>query len=127
MKGANKSWLWNVIVAVDQLGNAIAGGNPDATISARCGYFSRVTETRFRRYWRFLERVINYTLKPIDGPDHCYQSYLWDHAEKHEEGSDYMRAVLGVIVILICVPMGLLIRLYVIVFPGARWKKEKRK
>jgi len=84
MRGAKKSWIHNVFIAMDQLGNAIAVGNPDATMSARCDYFSRVLETRFRRYWRFLQRVIHFTFLPIDGPDHCYQSYLWDRAEKHE-------------------------------------------
>ncbi|WP_444932280.1 hypothetical protein ACJJIF_11100 [Microbulbifer sp. SSSA002] len=126
-RGRGRGWLRNVLIALDRLGNAIAGGSPNATISARCGYFSRVTETPFRRYWRFLERVINYALLPIDGPDHCYQSYLRCHAEQHEEGSDYMRAILGVIVILCCVPLGLLLRLQVRLFPGTGWRKDKRK
>ncbi|MFA0811268.1 hypothetical protein [Microbulbifer epialgicus] len=124
MRGARKSWVRNVFTAIDQLGNAIAGGNHDATISARCGYFSRIQETPFRRYWRFLERVINFTFRPVDGPDHCYQSYLWDRAEKHEEGSDFMRAVLGLLVIVFCVPLSLFTWFYVFIFPSARWRKE---
>ncbi|QFT53693.1 hypothetical protein [Microbulbifer sp. THAF38] len=125
MRGARRSWIINVCIAIDQLGNAIAGGKPDATISARCGYFSRVQETPFRRYWRVLEWVINFTFLPIDGPDHCYRGYLWDRAEKHEEGSDFMRAVLGVLVMLFCVPLSLVTWLFVLVFPSARWRKEK--
>ncbi|USD22285.1 hypothetical protein [Microbulbifer variabilis] len=125
MRGARRSWIINVCIAIDQLGNAIAGGNPDATISGRCGYFSRVQETRLRRYWRILEWVINFTFIPIDGPDHCYRSYLWDRAEKHEEGSDFMRVLLGVIVIFFCMPLCLFTWLYVLVFPSARWKKEE--
>ncbi|BBM00545.1 hypothetical protein [Microbulbifer sp. GL-2] len=110
---------------MDQLGNAIAVGNLDATMSARCGYFSRVLEIRFRRYWRFLQRVIHFTFLPIDGPDHCYQSYFWDRAEKHEEGSDFMPAVLGFFVILFCVPLSLFTWLNIFIFPDARWRKGK--
>ena len=32
-----KSWFWEVMVAVDQLFNAILGGSADETISSRCG------------------------------------------------------------------------------------------
>lgn len=30
-------WLKNVLIGLDQLANAIAGGDPDETISSRCG------------------------------------------------------------------------------------------
>lgn len=40
----NKSSIWryfsNFFVAIDQLGNTVAGGNPDNTISARVGYYN---------------------------------------------------------------------------------------
>lgn len=32
-----RRWILNVALAVDQLGNAIAAGNPDETISSRLG------------------------------------------------------------------------------------------
>jgi hypothetical protein len=32
-----KLYLWNVLVAFDQLFNALTGGNPDMTISGRMG------------------------------------------------------------------------------------------
>jgi hypothetical protein len=32
-----KKWIVNVLVGVDQLANAFAGGDPDETISSRCG------------------------------------------------------------------------------------------
>lgn len=31
------SYVWNLLIAIDQLGNAIAGGNADETISSRIG------------------------------------------------------------------------------------------
>lgn len=30
-------YLWNLLIALDQLGNALTGGEPDETISSRCG------------------------------------------------------------------------------------------
>ncbi|WP_226864807.1 hypothetical protein [Microbulbifer taiwanensis] len=105
------------MIAIDQLGNAIAGGNPDATISARTGYFARVVETPFRPYWKLMEKVINFTFRPIDGSDHCYEAYLADRDEKNEEGSDLMRGLLGIIVISTCIPLSVITRLYALVFP----------
>jgi hypothetical protein len=32
-----KKWGWNVLVALDQLGNALTLGDPDETISSRAG------------------------------------------------------------------------------------------
>jgi len=34
------NWATGVLIGIDQLGNAIAGGNPDSTISARVGNFA---------------------------------------------------------------------------------------
>ncbi|MCW8125046.1 hypothetical protein [Microbulbifer halophilus] len=116
------SWIGGVLVAIDQLGNAIAGGNPDATISARTGYFSHVEETPLRPYWRTMERVIDFTFLPIDGPCHCYNAYLSDKDERNEEGSDSMRALLGILVILTCIPLSIVTRLYVRLFPSARYR-----
>ena len=52
-----KSWPVAVLVAIDQLGNAIAGGNPDSTISARVGFFSEMAK-RGKSYWKGLESII---------------------------------------------------------------------
>lgn len=32
------SWLYGVLVGIDQLGNTVAWGNPDVTVSARVGH-----------------------------------------------------------------------------------------
>ena len=113
-------WLRGVLVAIDQLGNAIAGGNPDATISARTGYFARVAETPLKPWWQCMQRVIDFTFLPIDGPDHCFNAYLADRDELHEEGSDLMRGLLGLIILMVCIPLALVTRLFVLVVPAAR-------
>jgi hypothetical protein len=48
-----KRWLLNILIAIDQLVNAVCGGDPDETISSRCGKV--VKKSRFA-YWlcRFL-------------------------------------------------------------------------
>lgn len=32
-----KRYFWNILIAIDQLGNAVAAGDPDETISSRAG------------------------------------------------------------------------------------------
>jgi len=112
-------WITGVLIAIDQLGNAIGGGNPDSTISARTGYFARVQETPFRPWWRAMEAVIDFTFSPLEGPGHCYRAYL-DDDEEHWEGSDLLRGLLGVIVILACIALSLLTRLYALLFRSGK-------
>jgi hypothetical protein len=117
------SWIGGVLVAIDQLGNAVAWGNPDATISARTGYFAKVADSPFKLYWQCMEWIINVAFYPIDGPDHCYREYIKDKDQHNEAGSDLVRGVLGLIIIVTCVPIALITRIYVIVFPSAKFKK----
>ena len=35
------SWLYNLLISIDQLGNALLGGDPDETISSRLGKLKR--------------------------------------------------------------------------------------
>lgn len=56
-------YLFNVLVALDQLGNALCRGMPDETISARA----------FRAGWKRRERAINWLFKD---PYHCRNAYL---------------------------------------------------
>lgn len=65
-----------VLVAIDQLGNAIAGGNPDCTISGRIGYYQEHAVRPYVWYWNMLAFVVNLTFYPWDGPDHCKQAYV---------------------------------------------------
>lgn len=32
-----KRYFWNILIALDQFGNAVTGGDPDETISSRAG------------------------------------------------------------------------------------------
>jgi hypothetical protein len=113
-------WLHRILVGIDHLGNTIAGGNPHTSISARTGYFARVKKTPFRPWWKLMEQIIDYTFYPVDGPDHCYKSYVADTYEVHHEGSDLARGLLGILIILCCIPLALLVRINVRVFRHPR-------
>lgn len=56
-----------VLIAVDQLGNALTGGDPDMTISTRCGLKAQAGEAGPAC------RAICWTLDWID-PDHCAEA-----------------------------------------------------
>lgn len=72
-----------VLVGIDQLGNAIAGGNPDCTISGRIGYYQEHARRPYVWYWNMLAFVVNLTFYPWDGPGHCAQAYEKEKDEDH--------------------------------------------
>lgn len=43
-----KRYGWNLLIALDQLGNTLLGGDPDETIS------SRAAKNQHKWYWRYL-------------------------------------------------------------------------
>lgn len=61
-----KAYLWNLLVAVDQLLNTLAFGDPDETLSSRMG--KAVQENRC-----VLCRRICWLIGKID-PDHCVKT-----------------------------------------------------
>ena len=50
-----KRWLLNILIAIDQLVNAIVRGDPDETLSSRA---HRMAKKR-QPYWGWTERFIN--------------------------------------------------------------------
>lgn len=117
-------WLHGVLIAVDQLGNAVAGGNPDLTISARVGYQSRLKGHWHHKYWVALEKLINFTFYPIDGPNHCKQAYESEEDYSRERGSDVTRAILSLIVIPACIIIAPVIRIIVLLHPQWGYKPQ---
>lgn len=70
------NYLWRVLIAIDQLLNALLGGRPDHTISGRVGYHAKQGK-RWARAARFiLDRLFWFD------PDHCYKSIEWDEVDK---------------------------------------------
>ena len=115
------SYIMRVLVSIDQLGNAIAGGNPDVTISARTGYFANIKKTPLRYWWLTMELIINFAFYPVDGPDHCLRAYESDSDELHHEGNDIVRALLGIIIVAACTIIAGVTHLWVFIDPSSRF------
>jgi len=101
-----QGWTLAVLIAIDQLGNAIGGGNPDSTISARVGHFSEITSRKDfpvkYGYWKTLEWIIDFSFYPIDGARHCYQAATADIHGRFVRGNDITQFVLSMIIFIVC-------------------------
>ncbi len=84
-----------MFIGLDQLGNALTGGHPDVTVSARVGYLATLKE---RGWFMFMERLIDFAFWPVDGPNHCVASWAHqrdvDIAKKVRRGNDAGLALL---------------------------------
>jgi hypothetical protein len=49
-----KRYVWGVLIALDQLINALLGGDPDETVSSRCA------KNQHKAHWRVLGRVLEW-------------------------------------------------------------------
>lgn len=76
-------YVKNILVGVDQTGNAVAGGNPDVTISGRIGYYSHHAHSSVRWFWIILEFIVDATFYPLDGKGHCHTAYHLDEDENY--------------------------------------------
>lgn len=60
------AWLWNILIGIDQLMNALAFGDPDETLSSRMGKAIRANRC-------VLCHAICWLIGKFD-PDHCEKS-----------------------------------------------------
>lgn len=69
------SYLKRILIAIDQLGNAAANGNPDETVSSRVG-----KNAIAGKWWALVaEKVINWTAWHVfHDPDHCRRAIEYD-------------------------------------------------
>lgn len=121
-KPTKYSWIFNVFVAFDQFGNAIAFGNPDSTISARVGFFSIRGPGYLKHYWKFLERIINWAFWPVDGKNHCRQAFCKDPYEAYILGNQLAWFILSIIVLVFCIVIGVILYVVYLFYPNM--KKE---
>lgn len=71
---AFKTYFWNVMLGIDQLANAIIGGDPDETLSSRMGKNIRDGKCR-------LCKIVCYFLNKID-PNHCRDAIESDEGSR---------------------------------------------
>ena len=88
------NYLGRILQALSQLGNALSGGNPDISISARIGQKNKST-----RYWRFATWVVDTVFEPWDGKEHCRKAYNRDKLEDYGETYIGKGPVFGLIVL----------------------------
>ena len=68
-------YIWNILIALDQLVNALCFGSPDETISSRVGKI---------RHKNKGADVLCDVLDTID-ENHCEESIEWDEGRTKEE------------------------------------------
>ncbi|TCJ96124.1 hypothetical protein EV694_1675 [Volucribacter psittacicida] len=66
-----KKWGYHVLIAVDQLINALTGGGADETFSSRC-YRGAILAKNPKKRWRFWYGFVN---KLFFDPNHCKTAY----------------------------------------------------
>ena len=105
-------FLSNFFVSIDQLGNVLAGGNPDNTISSRVGYYTEAfyEEPNVPLKWKAFRSIINFAFYPIDGENHCKEAYYNDAGEEFDSGtSDWAVTILAIIIVPSCIPIALIL------------------
>jgi len=103
-----KSKIWQytsyLFVSIDQLGNALAGGNADNTISARVGYYNYhypYKDNKIPWYWELLRKIIDITFYPVDGDSHCHEAYHNDAGEVFDNRiTNFLVAIAATLVII---------------------------
>ncbi len=113
-------YIYNLLIAIDQLGNVIAGGFHDTTISARVGFFAQDSNSKGLAFWKLLERIINFTFFPLDGPGHCLQSYLEDKDECFHAGSTVAYVFLSLFIVIFTPIIALILYTSTFLFPSLK-------
>ena len=78
-----QKYVFNILISVDQLGNAVAGGDPDETISSTLGKLKRAKKGSIP-WSRPLARILDMILDRID------RNHSIDAIEE-DEGKDSVR------------------------------------
>jgi len=73
-------WLLNILISIDQLGNTIAGGDPDETISSRLGKL-KVKHGGKIPWRRPVSKMIDWGLDKID-PNHSIDAIEEDEGKE---------------------------------------------
>lgn len=110
------SYIKNVLIAFDKLGNALAMGSPDVTVSARIGYHAS-NQSSFR-YWTTLQYIVDWAFEPIDGEGHCVQSI--EECELSLDTGGLGLFLVSILVFIFAPPIGVFTHLFVPVVNHAR-------
>lgn len=100
MTDYNATYLGRLANALSQLGNALAGGDPDVSISARIGQMNDAN-----LFWYVCRVIVDFTFYPIDGWGHCRGAFKSDMLEDYTIGQDWRIGivVMTCLMVLVCV------------------------
>jgi hypothetical protein len=99
------SWVYNLLVSLDQLANTLIGGNPDVTISGKVGLKSSKDSK-----WVWLEQLIDFTFEPIE-TNHCLRTYL-DENDFDDSDNLIVTSIVAVIGCVVLIPIIRIISLF---------------
>ena len=71
-----KTWGYHVLIAADQFFNALTGGAADETLSSRTYRRAILTQSKPKKRWRVLYRVINGLFRDANHCETAYHSEL---------------------------------------------------
>ena len=93
------NWFIRVFKSFDKFLNALTWGNPECTISSRCGYYAHI-----RRDWLFkiFAQIIDWSFSPVMD-DHTWKSYYKNKGKYNHSG--YLPLLLLGIIILVSCPV----------------------
>jgi hypothetical protein len=81
--GKGKEWRYQVIIAINQVFNAIFNGAADETIC------SRSWRNRHRQPYKTLVKFYDWLFFPYQGPNHCENAHLKElNGRQRPEGMD---------------------------------------
>ncbi len=116
-EGAASSWLFNILVALDELGNALADGDPHHTVSATVGYYAhqREHDGKRHRYWKTLESLIDSAMNSQCNAGHCFGAWQYEQYKIEPPSAPQLwllfHAFLFIGVLVVCPFLGLFVRL----------------
>jgi hypothetical protein len=64
-----KEWVYQTVIGLDLLMNAILGGSAGETMSSRCYRLDHIPT------YASLEKFVNALFYPFQGPEHCKHAY----------------------------------------------------
>lgn len=93
-------YAWAVLISLDQLGNALTGGHPDVTVSARLGMAQYSGEGWLMKS---LSRLVDFCFAPVESK-HCLNAYvgqLEESRQKLRRGTDVGIVALTPVILLL--------------------------
>lgn len=102
----NNTYLGRIGNWISKGGHTLANGDTDVTISAKCDY---MVDIHGSKYWKFLQRVVDFSFAPIDGEDHTGKAYDLDPDERYDIGVGlFQDIVCTFFILLVCPVVGLI-------------------